>query len=81
MNLTVNDRERLAYITGDAETLSLIDQIELERDDAPIESDALKVHDDGWETNAWCLARVVDALRTAAPLKRRGLSRDRTSGI
>ena len=42
MNLTVNDRERLAYITGDAETLSLIDQIELERDDAPIESDALK---------------------------------------
>ena len=70
MNLTVNDRERLAYINGDAQTLALIDKIELERDDAPIESNALKVHEDGWETNSWCLGRVVDALRAAAPLKK-----------
>ena len=70
MNLTVNDRERLAYINGDAHTLALIDNIELERDDAPIESDAIKAHEEGWETNAWCLARVADALRAAAPLKK-----------
>ena len=70
MMLTINDRERLAYICGDTQTLALIDQIELERDDAPIESDALKVHEEGWETNAWCLARVVDTLRAAAPLKK-----------
>ncbi|HEY8710329.1 MAG TPA: hypothetical protein VIM34_20315 [Burkholderiaceae bacterium] len=70
MKLTVNDRERLAYINGDAQTLALIDTIELERDDTPVASDALKVHEAGWETNAWCLARIVDALRAAMPLKK-----------
>ena len=70
MNLTVNDRERLAYINGDAQTLAMLDQIELERDDAPVDRDELRAHQDGWETNAWCLARVVDALRVAAPLKK-----------
>ena len=70
MSLTLNDRERLAYINGDAQTLALINTFELERDDAPIESGALKVHEEGWETNAWCLARVVDALHAAAPLKK-----------
>jgi len=70
MSLTVNDRERLAYINRDAQTLAMLDQIELERDDVPIESDAVKVHEEGWETNAWCLARVVDALNVAKPLKR-----------
>ena len=70
MSRTVNDLERLAYINGDAQALALIDQIELERDDVPIESDALQAHEEGWETNAWCLARVVDALNVAKPLKR-----------
>lgn len=70
MSLTVNDLERLAYINGDAQTLSLIDKIELERDDVPTESDAVKVHEEGWETNAWCLARVVDGLNVAKPLKK-----------
>lgn len=70
MSLTSNDRERIAFINGDSQTLALIDTIELERDDSPLESDALKVHEQGWETNAWCLARVVDALIAAAPLKK-----------
>ena len=70
MILTLNDRERLAYINGDALTLALLDQIDLENGDPPTESDALKDHEAGWETNAWCLARVVDALRAAAPLKK-----------
>ena len=70
MILTLNDRERLAYINGDALTLAVIDQFELENEDPPSESDALKVHEVGWETNAWCLARVVAALRAAAPLKK-----------
>ena len=70
MSLTANDRERIAFINGDTQTLELIDTIELERDDAPIDSAAIKVHEEGWETNAWCLARVVDALQAAAPLKK-----------
>lgn len=70
MILTLNDRERLAYINGDALTLAVIDQIELENEDPPTESHALKAHEAGWETNAWCLARVVDALRVGAPLKK-----------
>ena len=68
MILTLNDRERLAYINGDALTLALLDQIELNNENSTTESDAVNVHEAGWETNAWCLGRVVDALRAAAPL-------------
>ena len=63
MALTFNDRERHAYVNGDAATLALIELIELERDDAPAPSDELAAHVDGWESNAWCLERVVEALR------------------
>lgn len=68
MALTVSDWERHAYVNGDLLTLALIDQIELERDDVLEQSDAVKVHEDGWETNAWCLERVIEALRTAGSL-------------
>ena len=68
MTLTVSDRERHAYVNGDLQTLALLDQIELERDDVPDQSAAVKVHEDGWETNAWCLDRVIEALRTGEPL-------------
>ena len=68
MALTVSDRERHAYVNGDLQTLALLKQIELERDDVPVQSDAVKVHEEGWETNAWCLDRVVDALRAGGPM-------------
>ena len=68
MILTLKDRERIACINGDMSTLALIDQIELNNENSATESDAVNVHEAGWETNAWCLGRVVDALRAAAPL-------------
>ena len=68
MALTVSDLERHAYANGDLQTLALLEQIELERDDLPVQSDAVKVHEDGWETNAWCLDRVVEALRAASSM-------------
>ena len=68
MALTVSDRERHAYVNGDLQTLALLEQIELERDDSPVQSDAVKVHEDGWETNAWCLDRVVEGLQAAGPM-------------
>ena len=68
MILTLKDRERIAYINGDMSTLALIDQLELNNENSTTESDAVNVHEAGWETNAWCLGRVVDALRAAAPL-------------
>ena len=70
MILTLKDRERIAYINGDMSTLALIDQLELNNENSTTESDAVNVHEAGWETNAWCLGRVVDALRAAAPLKK-----------
>ncbi len=68
MGLTVSDLERHAYLSGDVRTLYLLDQIELEADDPQTESDALKVHEDGWESNAWCIGCVADALQAASPL-------------
>ena len=68
MILTLKDRERIAYINGDMSTLALIDQLELNNENSTTESDAVNVHEAGWETNARCLGRVVDALRAAAPL-------------
>ena len=68
MRRTVSDLERHAYVNGDLQTLALLEQIELEREDLPVQSDAVKVHEDGWETNAWCLDRVVEALQAAAPM-------------
>ena len=68
MALTVSDRERYAYVNGDIQTLALIDQIELEEAGVPDQSDAVRVHEDGWETNAWCLDRVVEALQAAGNL-------------
>ena len=68
MALTVSDRARHAYVNGDLQTLALLEQIELESDDVPVQSDAVKVHEDGWETNAWCLDRVVEALQAAGPM-------------
>ena len=67
MHRTIDDWERLAYIEGDARSLSLIDQLELERDD-PVAPETLSVQEEGWDSNAWCLARVADALCAAAPL-------------
>ena len=68
MRRTVSDLERHAYVNGDLQTLALFEQIELEREDLPVQSDAVKVHEDGWETNAWCLDRVVEALQAAGPM-------------
>ena len=68
MALTVSDLERHAYVNGDLQILALLEQIELERDDMSVQSDAVKIHEDGWETNAWCLDRVVEALRAASSM-------------
>ena len=70
MTLTVSDRERHAYVNGDLHTLALIDQFELEDERVPDQSDAVKVHEDGWKPNGWCLDRIAEALRTASPLNK-----------
>jgi hypothetical protein len=68
MNLTVTIGKRRACVNGGARIRAGITTYDLERDDAPVESDAVRLHEEGWTTNAWCLTGVADALDAVAPL-------------
>lgn len=84
INLTMSDRERLAYITADTKAVALFqrfqEHIETEPDEDDVFDDQVRYYptaetetigrlEANWKTMAWCLARLADAIRAAKPLK------------